>query len=106
MELITLNASTTSNFITHQKTHGITADTEAMRAEIPVGSRADGTLKQVTIQEAVARGLVQKDFDASMLEFFIKSDVPFVTVENAGMLHQTMSVWFVHSNPELNSAAQ
>ena len=86
--LITLNASTTSNFITHLKTHGITAGTEAMRAEIPVGARAAGALEQVTIQEALARGFVQNDFDASMLEFFVKADVPFVTVENACMLHQ------------------
>ena len=47
-----------------------------------------GALEQVTIQEALARGFVQNDFDASMLEFFVKSDVPFVTVENACMLHQ------------------
>ena len=59
-----------------------------MRAEIPVGARAAGALEQVTIQEALARGFVQNDFDASMLEFFVKSDVPFVTVENACMLHQ------------------
>ena len=60
----------------------ITLDNDSLTVTSNQQAVVDTSMKQVTIESAIERGFSQKTFDDAMLQFFIKADVPFVTVEN------------------------